>query len=123
MDKNGIIGYTSPEEILPPPDGLTAVLIATSSNGVVFGYINESDVQTPSLQEHSTIVVRRARSAYDWPIEKDVMDAMEKGPPIKGTKVGERRDLVLRDVRMISTVTDKARIAWESAGWDKSSEK
>ena len=115
------VPLTQEQPVLPIPPGTVPAVIVTGSNGAFFGYVKLSDIGT------STLPVTRARHMLFWYLDKlkstnsdkhKLFQTCDVGPDITKARVGARRDLVLRDVRLVLEIDhEPARQLWERAYW------
>ena len=86
-----------------------AVLVTTVHRGVFFGYATET--------AGPTIKLRAARNCLYWPAENQGFLGLANMGPVKGSRVGPRADIELRDVTSVSECSQTAVDRWESAKW------
>jgi hypothetical protein len=86
-----------------------AVLVTTAHRGVFFGYTTKID--------GPTIDLRAGRNCLYWSADVKGFAGLAATGPSKSCRVGPAVDIQLRDITSVSSVTDEAVKAWESAPW------
>ncbi len=90
-----------------------AVLVTTEFRGVFFGYLSPEE----KLRVGGSIALKRARNVIYWSSSVKGFLGLASTGPNSECRVGPAADILLLKVTCVATVTEVARVAWESAPW------
>ena len=91
------------------PPVLHPVLVTTAHRGVFFGYADQVDGETITLE--------RARLCLYWSRDVRGFMGLAATGPTAGCRIGPAADIALRNITAVLTVTPGAVAAWERAPW------
>jgi hypothetical protein len=89
--------------------GARPVLVTTAHRGVFFGYANDIDGETITLE--------RARLCVYWSSDVRGFMGLASSGPTKSCRVGPPANITLRSVTSVAEVTPEAVARWEEAPW------
>jgi len=93
---------------------LTPWVVTCKSNAVWFGYAAEEAIIKAA--EGAPLLLRGARNVFYW-VASGGIGSLPSSGPSAGSRVGDACDVILTDTHAFSPCTEKAVVAFETAGW------
>lgn len=90
----------------------TAVLVTNCHRGIYYGRCDRWS------EDKKVIHLKRARHCFYYSECEGTYSLATKGPQ-EGSKIGPEVNMIITDVATVTTCTDEAVKAWESAKWSK----